>query len=359
MDTNVTDKRYEVIQYWGGWDESYIKDTETVTRRAMPYWIVVVNRKVLLRGDRNPYNHQLPPYCRIRLFPNQKPSWHGVGTGKIGKPTQDRLNKIVNQRLDNVDLVLNKQGAYNGNDPLINVKKLQISEPGQWHKCSDPISSFRYWDIPDVTGSAYKEEELAKQDYRESTGAVQQLMPGEDPQHRTATGINMLQGAAGMRFKPVLKQMELDLVQQGAMFFFSNLQQFMPREEWIMLTSDNGRMEPFLVTPQMLQVRANFIPTGLSETANKEAMLGQLLRFKEVTMQDPTVNRQEINKRIAELFGFKDIQKLLVPIEQPMGGGPLSGQEQLAIQQRLAEGATPDQIKQELLGSAPQPQRMM
>ncbi|GAJ02532.1 unnamed protein product, partial [marine sediment metagenome] len=103
-------KEYEILEYWGPWDESFEDDNgEEKKRIAVPYWIIVVNRSVRLRGIPNPYNHQMPPYCKIKLFEDPQPCWFGVGIGQVGKPTQDRINKIVNQRLDNVDLVLNKQ----------------------------------------------------------------------------------------------------------------------------------------------------------------------------------------------------------------------------------------------------------
>jgi len=111
-----------------------------------------------VRGIPNPYNFQHPPYAKFTLFSESKPCWFGVGIGTVGKPTQERLNKIINQRLDNVDLVLNKQGFYNGNDPLINVKKLQVSAPGTWRKVSDTVSSVRWMDTPDVTASAYRKK---------------------------------------------------------------------------------------------------------------------------------------------------------------------------------------------------------
>jgi len=307
----------------------------------------------------NPYNHQLPPLCKLTLFDDPNPSWFGIGIGTIGKPTQERINKIVNQRLDNVDLVLNKQGFYNGGDLLINTKKLQISKPGQWHKVSDTSTSIRWMDIPDVTTSSYKEEEIAKQDFRESTGAVVQLMPTEEGQHRTAMGINLLQSAAGVRFKPVLKKLETDFISHMAYLYLSMLQQFMIIPEWIMITGANGTQQPVQVRPEIIQARVQFIPTGVSETVNKELQIGQLLRYKELTVNDPTVNRVEINRRIGELMGFKDIHKLLSPpqptIVKPGGLDPM---QQDKIRQRLAEGATPDQIKLEMLGPPPAEEAM-
>jgi len=347
-------EKYEILSYWGPYDQTFEKDGKPVTKRAVPHWIIVVNRAVLARSIPNPYNHQHVPLCRITLFEDPNPSWFGIGIGRIGKPTQERLNKIVNQRLDNVDLVLNKQGFYNGNDTLINTKKLQISKPGQWHKVSDTSTSIRWMDIPDVTTSSYKEEEIAKNDFRESTGATVSLMPTDEGQHRTAMGINLLQNAAGARFKPVLKKMEQDFIASLAQMFLSMLQQFMVLPEWINVTGPDGQPQPIKVRPEDIQAKTMFIPTGVSETINREIQIGQLLRFKELTTNDPTVNRVEINKRIAELMGFKDIHKFLSPpkpsIVKP---GGLNPQQQDVIRQRLAEGASPDQIKLEMLGAPP------
>jgi hypothetical protein len=93
-----------------------------------------------------------------------------------------------------------------------------------------------------------------------------------------------------------------------------------------------------------------FMPTGLSELLNKEVQIGQLLRFKEVTANDPTVNRAEINKRIGQLMGFKDFGALIVQQPAPNMESGLTTQEQEMIRQRMAEGASPDQIKAEMLG---------
>lgn len=350
---------YELLHYWGPWDESYLKDDSVVKREAVPYWTIVVNRAVAIRAIRNPFNHQRPPFCKYILYPDIKPSWFGVGIGQVGYSTQERLNKVVNQRLDNVDLVLNKQGFYNGNDMLINHRKLQISRPGQWHKVSDTATSIRWMDIPDVTQSSYEEERIAKQDFRESTGAFQVLQPGEEKQHRTAMGINLLQGAAGMRFRPVLRKMEVDLIRDLAQMYLSMLQQFMPLPEWIMAINEDGTAQPLQVSPADIQGKVLFVPTGLSELMEKEVQIGQLMRFKELTVNDPTINRQELNRRLAELLGFKDIKKLLTPPRPEIKPGGLSPQEQQIIQQRIAEGADPEQIKLELLGQPPAPEEVM
>lgn len=356
-DKNPGDE-YEIHDYWGPYDEEYEVDGKMMKKKAVPYWGIIINRKVKVRAVPNPYNHQSPPFIKTKLFEDAQPSWFGVGIGQIGYPTQERINKLVNQRLDNVDLVLNKMGFYNANDTLLNKKQLQISKPGKWIGVADTTTSVRWMDTPDVTAEAYREEELAKQDFRESTGATSAMMPSDsqDEQHRTAMGIQLLQGAAGMRFRPVLRNIELDGIQQLAMFYFSNARQFMTIPEWVMIVGKDGQKYNVRVTPEQIQAKVFFIPTGLSETVNKETQIGQLLRYKEITMNDPTINRTEINQRIAELFGFKDVDKLVIKA-QPMQTGPgqLDPQMQARIQQRLSEGATPEQVKQEMMGNPPKP----
>jgi hypothetical protein len=347
---------YEILEYWGPWDESYKDDKKVSNKEAEQYWIIVINRNVKIKGAPNPHNFGHPPYIKTKLFEDPKPCWFGVGVGKAGLPTQERMNKLVNQRLDNVDLVLNKQGCYNGNDPLVNTRKLTKSKPGLWHKVSDTVTSMRWMDTPDVTSSSYKEEELAKQDFRESTGAVNPLMPADSGQHRTAMGLNLLQGAAGMRYRPVLRKMEIDFIQLLAEMYFSDLQQFMTQSEWITVTGPMGNFQQLLLTPEVIKTKVKFMPVGVSETLNKELQVGQLLRFKELTRDDPTVNRREINKRIAELMGFKEIPKLLTPPAPVLAGGALSPEEQMQIQQRVGEGATDEQIQSEMFGPGSQQQ---
>ena len=344
---------YELLEYWGPYDQAVEKDGKVSTKKGVPHCIIVVNRKIKVRGIPNPFNHQTPPFFKIKLFNDPKNKWFGVGTGKVGYPTQERLDKIVNQRLDNVELVLNKQGCYNGNDPLINTKRLEESRPGRWHKVSDTVQSLRWMETPDVTQSSYMEENIAKTDYRESTGAVNAVLPASDAksQHRTAMGMQMMQGAAGIRYKPILALMETSGIQRIAQIFMENDKQFMSTPQWATLTGEDGAKQPILVSPLELTARVKFAPTGMSETANKDIQVQQMLRFKELTAQDPTVNRAEINRRIGELMGLKDLDKLLAPPERAVG--QLTPDMQAQIRQRLAEGANPQQIRDELLGPKP------
>lgn len=350
-----TDKdEYEILDYWGPYDEQFEKDGKIVVKKAIPYWGIIINRKVCMRAIPNPYNHQMPPFVKIKLFEDAVPSWFGLGIGQIGHPSQERCNKIVNQRLDNVDLIMNQEKLVNASDTVINRKNLPKSSPGKVTFVSDIVSSMKWLEVPNVTTEAYKEEELCKTDFRESTGATSSMMPSDsvDDQHKTAMGIQLMQGAAGMRFRPVLKNIESDGIQAIAQFYFSNARQFMTIPEWVQIVGEEGQKYNVRISPEQIQSKVFFIPTGLSETVNKETQIANLMRFRELGVNDPTINRSDLNRRIGEFMGFKDLDKLIIK-NQPIVTGPqqLSGDEQLTIQQRIAEGADPEAIKAELMGS--------
>jgi hypothetical protein len=148
--------------------------------------------------------------------------------------------------------------------------------------------------------------------------------------------------------------LEVELIQDLSTMYLSMLQQFMSQPEWVKVVNQDGSESQIQIFPEDIQARVYFIPTGVSELMNKDFQVSQLLKFKEMTRDDPTINRREINKRISELMGFKDVNKLIV--EQPnitIQPGGLSPEEQERLQQRIAEGASPEQIKAEFLGQPP------
>jgi hypothetical protein len=57
-------------------------------------------------------------------------------------------------------------------------------------------------------------------------------------------------------------------------------------------------------------------------------------------------------------MGFRDIQKLLTPPPPDVKPGGLDPRAQDMVRQRLAEGASPEQIKMEMLGPPPGPEEM-
>lgn len=88
---------------------------------------------------------------------------------ELGQDLQSEANDTVNQRLDNVKLALNR-GKYvkrNGNTDLLTLKR---SYPGRIVMTDDPERNIKEEQIPDVTGSAYQEQDRINTDMDDLLG---------------------------------------------------------------------------------------------------------------------------------------------------------------------------------------------
>lgn len=351
----------ELKHYWG----LYALQDEKGTPKKVPTWITIANDAILLRKIRNPHWHQSPPLVKIVWTFDPKESWYGIGLPEIGEASEARVNDIINYRFDNLTKIINVGGSYNANDPKIEKRLLSVSSPGLWRPCSEPGKSYQYDRPPDVTTGAYVEEQRATEDHRDTTGSVASLAPTSDPkQEKKTLGQSQISlHGATERLKPDLKMQELQGVKVVANRFHMLLRQFGVKEELIELLASEDELKRFKlekmmqIDPKRLIGKADFYCTGLSEFLEKEQMIEKLLKFREITQNDPTINIQEVNRRIANLMGFPDIEKLVNPLplqpqtagQTPPGAPPLPGQP---FQPDLPAGL-PSQIPQALEGGIP------
>lgn len=331
----------EIIEMWHPyWDYK---------GKKRPCWIMIANRQYELFTRSNPYWHQTPPYVKTVLF--EDGTFFGIGIAQAGESHEDLANELTNQRLDNVSIVINRQVKYDANDPKIDVRKLRVSKPGGIHACSNPQTSI-IWDAPpDVTQSSYIEVRDAVEHHREITGAttpIQAVSPAE--QHKTASGMAMLIRTASERLKINLSEIEYNLIIRTADLFCAILYQFKDTDEIIRIIWDEGKKKPVTVSPKDLLRELDFRATGMSETIAKELQIAQLLRFLEITRDDPTINRKEANKRLLYLMDIKDPEGL-VQEPPPTGGQAIRGispEEGNQIRERVGAGVSPRQIKAEI-----------
>lgn len=115
---------------------------------------------------------------------------------KLGEHLQREANDVVNQRMDNVKLVLNKR-YITKRGKSVDIQSLLRNVPGSVTQADDPVGDVREISFPDVTTSAYAEQDRINVDFDEllgnfSAGSVQtnrQL-------NETVGGMGMLRGSA-------------------------------------------------------------------------------------------------------------------------------------------------------------------
>jgi len=267
---NVQNKnQVELLEFWGKYDV----DGDGIKEEA---YIVIANRQVLLKAQANPFHHQKRPIIRGVLFPAPK-EWYGIGLVEPVISEVHELNTLRRQRIDNINLVLNRMWQVN---TLADVDlETLISSPGNII-LTDVMDAVKPLDTPDVTSSAYNEANIVQMDIERATvppSAQGNTTSGQ--LGRTARGAQMIIGQALEKFGTATKLLEeMTLKKMLQMFHQLNLQ-FVDDDEVLQdpfLYSDIASLQ---MTPEDIRADVKFKMIGISEMVGSEGKINQIVSF--------------------------------------------------------------------------------
>jgi len=209
----------------------------------LEYWeddriIVVANQKTLICDKKNPFEHKRKPFVAIKLIPVPN-EFYGIGIIEPIEGLQNELNTKHNQRLDNVNLILNQmwtvlRGAIDDYDQL-------KSRPGGIITVND-MGGIKPLVVPDATMGAYREELSCMDRIKETTGATEliQGMSQQGQKDMTATEVTIKTKQASTRIDFYYKLMaETGLRGLGNMFIALD-QQFIKEEQVVRIMNDRS-----------------------------------------------------------------------------------------------------------------------
>jgi len=189
------------------------------TGRLEPWLLTVANRKVLVRDEAFPYWNTSSLYVKGVWIPVLG-EFYGIGIPELAECLQEELNDKKNQRLDNVNQIL--QGGWlmyedNSVDPKV-MKRFQPKPGAKLRTRPGAVSGqqIRHEYLQDITGgTAAMEISSLKSAIEEVTGAVKAIQPssGGGDVHRTSSGIMLMQSMANERIKFNLSLIEKDTLE--------------------------------------------------------------------------------------------------------------------------------------------------
>lgn len=300
----------------------------------LEYWtderiIVVANRSAIIRNEPNPFWHGKKPFIRIVDHPVPH-EYYGIGEIEPIEYLQYELNDTRNQRMDNVNLVLNRMWKVLRGADI--VPEQLISRPGGFIEVDD-MGDIEEIKFTDVTSSSYKEEEEIKRDIDRTVGVFDYARGETTDRRETATTASILSNAANERFKLKVQLMEdMGLRRLGLMLIQLN-QQFIDSERVIRVVGDDG-VNFEILSPEDIMGEFDIMPIGstVEPIINKETRVNQLISLYGVMKDSPHINQSEFLKKILETADIKDTSRIIIPMEQ-------------AIQRQMQQG----------MGASPQP----
>jgi len=332
---NIDEFKRERLTDIGILDE-YGFDAERKVVEVLEYWdkdkiYTIGARKVVLKEEDNPFDGLLP-FVMARYIPVQH-ELYGIGIPEVSEDLQEELNTVRNQRMDNVNLIINRMFLVHkyADVSLDNL----VSYPGNVI-LTNSMEAVQPLDTRDITKSAYMEEEIIKQDIDNATGEFMYLRGAPPERRETATGIVRLQQAGTARFDTVVKMVEFTVIRHMAKMFLWLDYQFLPKEELEKLLGPDDYLaleaEAFYVQPiDVMLKQYNFQPLGSSTTAIKEVRIQQVMQAYQLFNRDPMINQLELKKMVFDVLDIKNTSKLLLPppsLPEATGMGVIPGQGQ-------------------------------
>lgn len=239
----------------------------------------------------------------------------------IGSELQKEVNETVNQRRDNVSLVLNKRYKVKRN-AQVDVEALMRNVPGGAIQMTDPEKDVIEMPTIDVTGSSYQEQDRLNVDFDELTGNFSQSSVSTSRNlNETVGGMKMLGNSANQMteylirtfvetwVEPVLAQLvmleqhyETDVVILGVAGEKAQLVQ----KYGINQVTDE-------LLNQSLTARVN-VGMGATDPQSKLGKFTFALKAYGETMQAiPDANPEMVQREIFALAGYKDGTRFFKP----------------------------------------------
>ena len=264
------------------------------------------------------------PLIDLRFVPVPR-EFFGIGIPEILEDDQETIDLLRSQRLDNLDLAINKLFKLRINsdtDP-----DSIFAAPGGIIPVTD-MSDLEEFKISDVTASAYTEADATKRNAEDSVGEWG-YGRGETPTHReTATGITKLQEANLIRFDLALKIHEFSAVRSLGKKGIQMIHEYMAQSDYEDLIGEDDAGFYKYSMDDLLEM-INIVPVGSAVTANKDTRSAQIqsmhqalsAKTPDITMKNqPTayvVDQYEVDMTMLDDLDIMNKEEILVKQKKP------------------------------------------
>lgn len=288
-------KTVTLLEYWGEYDWR--------GEGPEPVHFIVANEGTLVLAEPNPFWHGKPPYIKSQFIPVPG-ELYGIGIPRAIHSMQKRLNDLINQRNDNINLILNRMWKVHTLAD-VDLRRLE-SIPGRFILTND-MNGIEPLPTPDVTASSYQEQSALLQQVEQATGFSRFAAGLESGRStpRAARTVLAFQQASLEKFGLTVRFLENNLLVPTLEMFMSHNQQFLDDFEWIRVTGAGGP-EFLKVDPNIFRGEYQVRSLGASEILNKEQKLQGLMTFYPMALQDPTLDAGPIAEKIWRTMGNRE-----------------------------------------------------
>jgi hypothetical protein len=311
---HISENRYEVLEYWGVLDSKFAKevglegagDMSEFDQMQVNIWVCGT---MILRCVVNPFTPARIPYQAFPFEINPYQIW-GVGVAENMEDAQMLMNGHVRMAIDNLALAGNL--VFDVDEAsLVPGQNMDIF-PGKIFRRQSGVTgtAINGLKFPNTAGENIQMYQISRQLADEETGipSITHGQTGVTGTGRTAAGLSMLMGSAGLSMKTVIKNIDDHLLKPiGEAFFQWNMQfgenidditgdlEIKPRGvaavmqkevrtqrlTSLLQTVANPMLAPFVKIPNLMRelaISQDIDPDSLVNDANEAQVYAQMLQ---------------------------------------------------------------------------------
>lgn len=322
-------KMYEVYEWWRPFDDSY---SVIVGGSYVP---IFKNGAMPIPMDFKEAPFIDASYLKI---PGE---FEGYGLPLILESPQVMLNLVKNQRLDAATLSIHKMWIVN---PLANINKDElVTRPFGIIYSIDP-NGVREIQFSDIKMSAYKEEELLKNDMQYASG-VDDFSMGVGGGSNSATEVRHLRESTLERVRMFVNHLG-DAYSDVLRYWMDMTRQLMTEKMTIRIIGENGQQEFPLIEKDDLKGNYDYRATVLPSIAGQdEVKKKQDMDLYQLLINLPFIDPQKLTTKVVSTWGWS-LDGISKPQEDLAAAGaigpdgqPMASQDPNAMMAAMAGGA--------------------
>ena len=344
-----------------GFSASDLRSSDSAPHEIWEYWIgnrvlTVLDKQLVVQEEMSPMYHQELPY---QIYRPTIMEGEFVGMSEI-EPIEDvqaELSTLRTQRRDNATIALQRPFAYAKG--FIDRKDLKFGPGIAIPTQGDPREALFPLPIQDIPASGYQEEEALKTDLEFVTGISETFAGGgggDTAASDTATGIQLVQAAAGVRVAFKAKLLRLETILPAAcQWRWLNHQHLL--EDKTMRIDDPNNPQGYRferVPPEAFAANITLeVEEGSTEPDNRPQRINDALSLWQAVQGNPEIDQRQALRYLLNEYGIRNPDEWIVS-QTAVSPQALAQTLEQALE---ASGMPPDQAQEMTLQLVEQAQQ--
>lgn len=291
-------RTFECYELWARLPQKWVLPPDQIQGDPNRLVAARVNftKDILLSREVSDEYAGLAPIYKMDYWPLNG-AFYGRGIPEMLKDYQDLLNETINQRIDNVSLVMNKMFAVIER-AVLDPRDL-VSKPGgairlDGKYVQDVRQAFMELPFSDVTSSAYREA-IEYERYSQERSSANRVTIGTAGQvkdaNQTLGGMELLRQSAGEKFAYIGALQEFGWVRAVAKAFYRAIYANIQPDEVISALGMSRAQTFQLLSPEEVEKSYFYIPQGVYTMENKYMRRANLDSIYRTFAMEPFVDK--------------------------------------------------------------------